>query len=182
MLFRSRMVGDYQGIVPALNFDTPGFAVWVDTRTGSPDPFVSSVRRAQGSRFSAWRRLAFSDAELADLAVSGEAADPEQDGVPNLMEYGRGIDPHRADPAGLAIAPRTLNGLAGVEASSEFSVVADDLLWGWSASEDLRSWLPAPPDESHFSPGSTPDLLKQVSSFGIGSRALRFFRPTVQSR
>lgn len=98
------------------------------------------------------------------------------------MEYGRGTNPHRVDPPDLTIATRTVNGLARVEASFEFSVVADDLGWSWTAAEDLRNWLPALPGESHFSLGSTPDRTRQVSSFGIKRNDLRFFRPTVQAR
>ena len=145
-------------------------------------PAYMRCETCQGSRFNTWRQLAFSDAELSHPDISGEAADPEHDGVPNLMEYGRGTNPHRADPPDLTIATRTVNGLARAEASFEFSVVADDLGWSWTAAQDLRTWLPALPDESHFSLGSTPDRTRQVSSFGIGRNDLRFFRPTVQAR
>lgn len=36
-----RMVGDYQAVVPALNFGAPAFAVWVDAR----DALLGPVRR-----------------------------------------------------------------------------------------------------------------------------------------
>jgi hypothetical protein len=37
------MLGDYQGIVPPLRPQVPAVAVYVDTRTGNPDPFVTRI-------------------------------------------------------------------------------------------------------------------------------------------
>ena len=45
--------------------------------------------------FTAWQFAAFSAAELADPAISGPAADPDEPGVANLLRYGLGIG--RAD-------------------------------------------------------------------------------------
>lgn len=39
------MLGDYLGVVPALGGQNPGVAIWIDTRTGSPDPFAVSIDR-----------------------------------------------------------------------------------------------------------------------------------------
>ena len=36
--FSSYTLGDYEGLVPALNFDTPAGAMWMDTRPGNSDP------------------------------------------------------------------------------------------------------------------------------------------------
>ncbi len=38
------MLGDYQGIAEPSNSVTPAVPVWVDTRTGNPDPFTARVR------------------------------------------------------------------------------------------------------------------------------------------
>ncbi len=40
-----RMLGDYLGVVPALAGNSPGVAIWIDTRTGSPDPFGVAIDR-----------------------------------------------------------------------------------------------------------------------------------------
>lgn len=37
------MLGDYQGVAEVTNANTPAVPVWVDTRTGSPDPFTTRV-------------------------------------------------------------------------------------------------------------------------------------------
>lgn len=103
-----RMVGDYQGLVPALNLEAPGVAVWVDARATSPDPYAITINRTQGSRFESWRKLAFTTAELGQSNVSGPDADPDLDGIPNLLEYGFGLPPRPAtQPAPRVLAIQT---------------------------------------------------------------------------
>jgi len=74
-------------------------AVWVDTRTGSPDPFVATVQRSRGSSFATWQRLAFRRTNPAHDPMTARDADPDFDGVPNLVEYALGMDPLRPDSA-----------------------------------------------------------------------------------
>lgn len=45
----------------------------------------------------AWRALHFTPAQLADPAISGDDADPDHDGLPNLLEYALGLDPWQPD-------------------------------------------------------------------------------------
>ena len=45
----------------------------------------------------AWRALHFTPAQLADPAISGDDADPDRDGLPNLLEYALGLDPWQPD-------------------------------------------------------------------------------------
>lgn len=44
-----------------------------------------------------WKREQFSDVELAQPAIAGDEADPDQDGLGNLLEYALGLNPKRAD-------------------------------------------------------------------------------------
>ena len=69
------MLADYQGIVPALSFDTPGVAIWTDTRIGSRDLFIVRVSRTRGTTCETWRRLRFSTNDLVNLIISGEEID-----------------------------------------------------------------------------------------------------------
>ena len=46
-----------------------------------------------GESFDDWKISYFSPAELADPAICGEAADPDQDGHSNREEFGAGTDP-----------------------------------------------------------------------------------------
>ena len=41
----------------------------------------------------AWRLASFTTAELADSSISGDSADPDHDGLSNLMEYTLGLPP-----------------------------------------------------------------------------------------
>jgi hypothetical protein len=43
--------------------------------------------------YDIWRAEHFTAAELADAAVSGDAADPDGDGIPNLVEFAFNLDP-----------------------------------------------------------------------------------------
>lgn len=50
-----------------------------------------------GNLHAAWRALHFTPGQLADPAVSGPGADPDGDGLPNLLEYAFARDPLAAD-------------------------------------------------------------------------------------
>jgi len=47
--------------------------------------------------YDAWRFAHFTAAELADIALGGPSGDSDGDGLPQLMEYALGGDPHIAD-------------------------------------------------------------------------------------
>ncbi|MEO8425791.1 MAG: hypothetical protein ABI651_01635, partial [Verrucomicrobiota bacterium] len=94
-------LGDYQAIVPSLNFDTPGVATWIDTRAGNNDPYSVRIQRTKGTTFETWRKLRFSTNDLANAAISGENADTDGDGIPNLAEYAFGLEPGHADQSPL---------------------------------------------------------------------------------
>src|SRR5213075_2496340 len=58
------MVGDYQGIAPATGPDVPAVPVFIDTRTGNPDPFVARLGVSSNLTFRAWRAARFSLGEI----------------------------------------------------------------------------------------------------------------------
>lgn len=53
----------------------------------------------------AWRFARFSVAERADEAISGFSADPDRDGLSNLLEYALGGDPRTAEGAAAGLEP-----------------------------------------------------------------------------
>jgi Immunoglobulin domain len=170
-----RMLGDYQGIVPALNSNAPGVAVWIDTRNGNPDPYVVRINRTKGTTFEIWRKLRFSTNDLANVAISGENADPEGDGIPNLAEYAFGFEPTRVDTGPLKITRAAPGTNATVIVSYERLAVLSDIQFSWQASSDLTGWAPATPDQEAIGPGRDPSMQRVTVSFPAVDQA-RFFR------
>jgi hypothetical protein len=95
-----------------------------------------------------WRALHFTAAELADEAVSGDAADPDGDGVPNACEYVHGSDPRDRADRGWE-APRAEGGfftmiytrLQGIESGYQLRVRGsrDYATWNESVEERILS-------------------------------------------
>lgn len=50
-----------------------------------------------GISFTGWLRRFFSEAERSNPALSGDLADPDGDGIPNLLEFVLGLNPRLAD-------------------------------------------------------------------------------------
>lgn len=98
--------------------------------------------RLAGS-YSSWGESYFSAAELEDPTASGPEADPDQDGIPNLLEYALGSLPKSPSRAGL---PTT--GL--MEEGGRFYLTltyerikpAGDIEFVVESSPDLVSWSP----------------------------------------
>jgi surface-anchored protein len=89
--------------------------------------------------YETWRRdgSRFTAAERDDLALSGPAADPDQDGLPNLLEYALGAEPRLADA--VDFAPVFL--ASASTPTLRFNRVADPLLtYRVESSTDLASW------------------------------------------
>ena len=96
--------------------------------------------------FAAWRRPSFATNELANAAVSGDAADPDGDGLPNRLEFAFNLDPRVADtttdarPALVLLSP-TVNGGAGRLAYTHRKHrYANDLVYYYESSADLATW------------------------------------------
>src|SRR5207249_5209974 len=81
------MLGDYQGVAPADGPDVPAVPIWIDTRSGNPDPFITRVGVASQVTFRSWRAARFSLNQIGDPVIGGPAADPDADHVLNMLEY-----------------------------------------------------------------------------------------------
>ena len=89
--------------------------------------------------YDLWMRQRFSEQEQNNAAISGATADPDGDGLPNLLAYGLGHDP---------LPPRSVHTgqlTASVSTSNTVALVferVDDpaLLYAVESSSDLKTW------------------------------------------
>ena len=47
--------------------------------------------------FDGWRQKTFTGAELANVLVAGDTADPDGDSVSNIVEFALGLDPKKSN-------------------------------------------------------------------------------------
>ena len=66
---------------------------WIESVTGQ-DPSALAAES-----FADWETLYFTPDQLADATTSGPNADPDEDGVANLLEFAFNLDPTFAEPA-----------------------------------------------------------------------------------
>ncbi len=92
-------------------------------------------------RFPSWLAENFTSAELANGQISGPAADPDGDGVPNLLEYAFGGDPKAPGTAPLPTLSTTESGgQKFLQISFARVGEANDIEYHVQASEDLANW------------------------------------------
>jgi hypothetical protein len=166
-----RMVGDYQGLVPALNLGVPGAALWVDTRRETPDPWFASLARTRDASFAAWQQLAFAD---PDAPEARPEADPDGDGLPNGVEYLVGHSPHYGDPPALRVRPPASPDAPPTYTFRTQAVVAD-LTSTWLQSADLFHWEPVTPQTVGSVPGP-PAFRHWTATFAPTESAGAFLR------
>ena len=101
------MLGDYQGIAESTNANVPAVPLWIDTRTGNPDPFVARIGSSPTVNFTAWQASRLSLGQINDPAAGGEAGDADGDGEQNAAEYKYGTEPN--DPLSVFHTGRVIN-------------------------------------------------------------------------
>ena len=104
-----------------------------------PFPVASDTFTVQaGVSLQTWKESHFTAGELLDALISGDGADPDGDGIANIVEYALGLDPRVPDGAGLPIA-RIENNKLIVEYNR--SVTATDVTLAVKVSSDLLNHL-----------------------------------------
>ncbi|MCI0538816.1 MAG: hypothetical protein L0Z50_26725, partial [Verrucomicrobiales bacterium] len=181
--FPGYFLGDYIGIVPALGLgeSAPAVACWIDTRSGSSDPYSARIQRTRGATFETWRKLRWGTNDLGSAAISGPAADPDGDGIANLAEYALGREPTHADP-------RTFNHVQfsegrGLEVSFTHPDVVSDVQFEWEESTDLVHWQPSQPTPVSNSPAESTGFWRtQTWLFTAPATEMKFVRLMVHER
>lgn len=101
------MLGDYLGIAESTNPDVPAVPVWVDTRTGNPDPFVTRVGLSPEVNFTSFQASRLSLGQINDPQLGGPNGDADGDGESNLSEFLSATEPN--DNASVIHPARQLN-------------------------------------------------------------------------
>lgn len=96
------MLGDYMGIAEPTNANVPAVPIWIDTRTGNPDPFITRVGISPQLNFASWQAARLSLGEINDPELGGPTGDADADGKRNLIEYATGTPLNAADVFGMS--------------------------------------------------------------------------------
>lgn len=167
-----------------LRFTSYGLAadgdVYWQPRVVEVDAFVSSATSGEGG-FAGWRSDHFTEAELADENISGPAADPDGDRIPNLMEYALGRDPKVASADNLPVSGVvTHSGEDYLALSFRRPSAISDIDYIVEVSGDLISWSPdaVALDETPHEDGTTTFSFRDSVPLTEGER--RFMRLRVR--
>ncbi len=91
--------------------------------------------------YDAWRASHFSEGELANSTLSGDEADPDGDGVPNLLEYASGTDPRALSAAAqLSARAQRLGDQTEWLLTYHRLLLAHEVDYSVETSDDLQSW------------------------------------------
>ncbi|MCC6414443.1 MAG: immunoglobulin domain-containing protein, partial [Opitutaceae bacterium] len=116
--------------------------------------------------FASWLREKFTALELADELISGPMADPDGDGLGNLMEYALGLEPKADDITG-----RPEMGATTTDWTYTYTRPADrpDLTYEVEASTDLATWSTSGVTLARTAAGPT-ETWQAAVPFGTGDQ------------
>lgn len=143
----------------------------------------SATATIQDKPYDAWRFARFTTEELADSAVSGESADPDSDGLSNLLEYALGAEPKTSD--GTTHTPAAGLNASRLTLTYTRTTAITDATYAVEWSSDLQSWSTGASVTETLSTtdngnGTTTVVVRAVTSLTTTSRQflrLRVTRP-----
>jgi hypothetical protein len=125
--------------------------------------------------FTTWRATNFTPDELADASVSGPNADPDHDGIVNLLEFALGGLPKNG---GSAPVPASSYETIGSERYLTLAVTKPTGLSGFNyaikVSPDMKNWFTGNPHTTTLADDAT--ILKVRDSTPVSTGAKRFIR------
>ncbi|MEO6740717.1 MAG: carboxypeptidase-like regulatory domain-containing protein [Chthoniobacteraceae bacterium] len=124
--------------------------------------------------FGNWLTQNFTQAELQNPNVSGPNADPERDGVLNVLEYAFHLQPKSPDSSGLPFSGISTPGGPYLTITYRRLIGATDLQYLVQESPDLGGWTPATVIEEILSDDGTVQSVR--AKVPMGSAELKFIR------
>ncbi len=94
---RGYMLGDYYGFAPPLGPGQAGVAVWVGTPFATADPWSSRIGGLENGVFEGWLQAQIPFSLRYAETAANRYADPDRDGIPNLLEYVTGQPPNESN-------------------------------------------------------------------------------------
>lgn len=92
-----------------------------------------------------WQTGKFSEAELSSPSISGAAADPDRDGIVNLLEYALALEPKNPSTIGLpTVGSMQLSGKTYSTLNFTKPLALTDLTYTVQVSTDLQTWNSGP--------------------------------------
>lgn len=133
-----------------------------------------------GLAYGEWQTTHFTADEIADASISGPAADPDHDGVNNLLEYAFGLDPLSASRAGLpSVSATRVDGADYLSITFTRSKTSGDLVYTIEASNDLATWTALTPAEQTVVDHGESETVVARDSVAVGAVPRRFLRVKV---
>lgn len=130
--------------LPVFPQDLIRLAFWSDDATTAEFAGGFYYRFAEstaGSSYQTWKSQNFSPEDLLNPAISGDGADPDHDGLSNLMEFALGGDPNNSDPQLQPMSAVTeLSGSKNLEFTYLRRTTESGLAYLPETSSDLQSW------------------------------------------
>ena len=134
---------------------------------------------AAASAATIWKQYYFS-ADANDELIAGDHADPDKDGVENLLERALGLDPNSASIDGLpSISWTEINGEKYLTLTVTKSSAASDLNFDVEVNGDLSTWYSGDTHTKFLENTST--LLRVRDRTPLSNAAKRFIRLKVTS-
>lgn len=169
--------GTLSGVAPNLNYtpaagysgrDSFSFKV----NDGLLDSMTNgTVTLTVTTTFASWQAGHFTAPDLIDPAISGDGADPDGDGLKNLLEYAFHLDPKLPSPGSLPSS--TLDPIY-VSIIYRRAIAATDLIFTVEQSLDFITWTVAAPTNVILADdGITQTIKAQVARSGAPSKYLR---------
>ena len=102
--------------------------------------YSMSVLLVKG-QFAAWRAQKFTASELNDWSISGDAGQPADDGISNLMKYALALDPKTSSASGLPVVGQMASGGNNYLTLTFTKLRAlTDIAYDVQVSNDLITW------------------------------------------